>query len=173
MNDPYKKCSIFETTHFTIRLIKKSDAEDLLECYSDENAQKYFNADNCLNDFKYKTLEEMNKTIDFWVSAYKNKSFIRFSIVNKSHGKAVGTIEIFGGSHGVLKIDIKSEYEKKKYLNEIIDVSVSNFYVLFKTNRIITKAIPEANDRIMALTDYGFKKYTWKNYFFKDNGTVS
>ena len=173
-NDPYENCPTFETNHFILRLVEKNDAEDLLECYSDINAQKYFNSDNCLNDFNYKTPDEMNTCIGFWISAYKNRNFIRFSIVDKLSGKATGTVEMFGGTFGVLRIDIKSEYEKREFLNEIIEISVNNFYTLFNTNRIITKAILEAHDRIVSLTDNGFKEYTKEmkpfkeNYFFRD-----
>ena len=83
MNNPYEKCPAFETDGFILRLVEKSDTEDLLECYSDINAQKYFNADNCINDFRYSALDEMNKAMEFWISAYKNKNFVRFSIVCK------------------------------------------------------------------------------------------
>jgi len=168
MNDPYKKCPIFNTTNFTLRIIEKSDAEDLLECYSDVNAQKYFNTDNCRKNFNFKTIDEMNWCIDFWLSEYSDKKYVRFSIINKLSGKVVGTIEIFGWAFGVLRLDIKSEYEKREYLNEIIEIAINNFYTLFNTNRIITKAIPEGVDRIKALTNNGFIQYTKENYFFRD-----
>ena len=175
MNNPYDKCPVFETEYFVLRLIENSDAEDLLECYSDVNAQKYFNADNCTNNFRYKTLDEMNKAVDFWIFAYKNKNFVRFSIVYKLTGKVVGTIEIFGGSYGVLRIDIKSEYEQKDFLSEIIEISVNNFFELFNIENIITKAIPDATDRIEALLEYGFIKYSKEmnppreNYYIRSN----
>jgi RimJ/RimL family protein N-acetyltransferase len=174
MNNPYDKCPVFETEKFIIRLVEKSDAEDLLGCYSDVNAQKYFNAYNCTSDFKWKTLEEINEYMDFWIQAYNDRAFVRFSIVQKLIKKAIGTIEFFGGPYGVLRIDIKSEYEKEEYLKDIIEISVNNFYKLFNTNRIITKAIPEAVDRINVLMDYGFIEYTQdmnpprNNYYFRD-----
>jgi RimJ/RimL family protein N-acetyltransferase len=159
MDDPYEKCPQFETQNFILRLVDKTDAEALLECYSDINAQKYFNSDNCTSDFKYKTIDEMNECIDFWLLAYKNKWFIRFSIINKLMKKAVGTIEIFGGSFGVLRIDIKSEYETIEYLKEAIEISVNNFFELLNIENIIIKAIPEATERIKALMEYGFTSY--------------
>ncbi|MDR2598749.1 MAG: GNAT family N-acetyltransferase [Oscillospiraceae bacterium] len=169
MYDPYMKCPIFETKDLILRLVEKTDAEDLLECYSDKVAQKFFNDDNCLNNFKYKTLEEMNKAVDFWISAYNRGDFIRFSIVDKQSKKAVGTLEMFGGPQGVLRIDIKSEYEKREYLNQIVEVSINSFYSLFITNRIITKAIPKATERIAALKNYGFNKDKRRNYYYRDN----
>ena len=179
MNNPYEICPCFETEKFVLRLVEKSDAEDLLECYSDEISQKYFNADNCINDFKYKTLDEMYKTIDFWIQAYENNDFVRFSIIYKLNGKTIGTIEIFGGTYGVLRIDIKSEFEKKDHLKEIIHVSACNFFVLFDIKNMITKAIPEAIDRIHALIECGFIQYTERmgtfreNYFIKSYDPVS
>ena len=169
MKDPYDKCPVLETEHFILRLIKKYDAEDLFECYSDVNSQRYFNSDNCTTEFTFKTLDEMNRCIDSWLSEYENKKYIRFSIVYKITGKVIGTIEIFGGKYGVLRVDIKSEYEKQEHLKEIIEVAVNNFFTLFKINRIITKAIPEAIERRKALMDYGFIENTKKMKPFKEN----
>ena len=33
MNDPYKKCPVFETESFILRLVEKNDAKDLLDLF--------------------------------------------------------------------------------------------------------------------------------------------
>ena len=35
--------------------------------------------------------------MEVWLDAYKNRGFIRYSIIDKNVNKAVGTMEIFGG----------------------------------------------------------------------------
>ena len=155
--DPYVKCPEYESVHFRLRLVSMEDAEDLFLCYSDPEAQKIFNSDNCTSDFKFSTLENMKAYMDGWLDAYKNRYFIRYSIIDKETGKAIGTAEIFGNERGgepsdfsVLRIDVKSEYENEEALAELLNISDSFFYDV-STEIFITKAIPEAAHRIDAL----------------------
>ena len=76
--------------------------------------------------------------------------------------KAIGTIEIFGGSlggkrteFGVLRIDVRHEYENEEALAELLKISDS-FFCDVNTEKFITKAIPEAVHRINALTQNGY-----------------
>lgn len=76
--------------------MEKSDADDLLQVYSDKNALPFFNSDNCDGDnFYYHTKALKNKAIDFWLYSYKEEWFVRWAIVEKATGKAIGTIEMF------------------------------------------------------------------------------
>ncbi len=94
-NNPYQEYPVYETKNFIFRLIKESDAEDLLECYSDPESEKIFNSDNCLNKFIFKTSEEVSECIRFWLKEYEKQYYVRFSIVEKRKNKSIGTIEIF------------------------------------------------------------------------------
>ena len=160
--NPYKNCPSFESKHFMLRLVQIEDADDLIICYSDPKAQVLFNIDNFPADCRYKTVEEMLGCIDFWLTEYAGEAYIRFCIVDKSSGKAVGTIEMFGmvGAYkvdpGILRIDIASNYEHTPYLDELLNICSENFYDLFGVSNIVTKAIPQANNRINALTAAGF-----------------
>lgn len=133
MENPYQKCPVFETVHFLLRLVRLEDTKDLLQCYSDVKAQEFFNADRCTSDFCFKTADELRNCIAGWLNAYEKQEFVRFSIVDKSLGKAVGTIEMFGmvGSYksteGVLRVDICSEYEIYPFLKELFTLSVKEF----------------------------------------------
>ncbi len=163
--NPYKRCPILETEHFILRLVRLEDAEDLLKCYSDPDAQQLFNADRCLNDFRYQTLEEMQNCIAFWLKEYEQEAYVRFAIVDKSLGKAVGTIEMFGmiGQYktpqGVLRIDICFEYERIFLIKELLTLCSTDFFLLFDVVQIITKAVPIASVRIQALSELGFQYY--------------
>jgi len=156
MNEPYERRPVFETRHFTLRLVSEADAEDLLACYSDPGAQKFFNTDNFSHTCNFHTVEEMASCIRFWLAAYAQEAFVRFSVVDKASRKAVGTIEMFGAGMGVLRIDIASDYENKAHLKELLDICLANFYGLFEVHTIAAKAAPFAVDRIDALREAGF-----------------
>ena len=162
MADVYDKCPTYESAHFLLRLVEMDDAEDLLECYSDPKAQPLFNADNCNSDFCFSSLDEMRGYLEWWLEAYKNKWLFRFSIVDKQSNRAVGTVEIFGGERGVLRIDIKPGYEKEAYMNELLKMADA-FFGDFQTDAIVTKAVPEASGRVKALLKNGYGPYEAKH----------
>ena len=160
--DPYIKCPEYESRNFLLRLVSMDDAEDLFLCYNDTESQKIFNSDNCTSDFKFSMLEHMKEYMEGWLDAYRNRRFIRYSIIDKHINRAIGTIEIFGGERGgertefgVLRIDVKSEYENEEVLGELLKISDS-FFRDVSTAMFITKAIPDAVQRINALIQNGY-----------------
>jgi RimJ/RimL family protein N-acetyltransferase len=179
--DPYKQCPTFHSEHFLLRLIKSEDAVDLLSCYTDPLAAPLFNSDNCTSDFIYHTLEEMQECIGFWVDSYENGYFIRFSIVDNTTQKAIGTIECFAkenthetyGKTAVLRLDIPSSYENHSVLRELFQLTDDHFYECFSVDSIVTKAVPAAEQRIKALLEIGYSKLdpnpitTFADYYAK------
>lgn len=174
--DPYDVCPVYESKQFILRLVLPEDAENLLLCYSNPEAQAIFNSDNCTSDFVYSSLDDMKRCIEEWLDAYKQKYYTRFSIIDKQNNKAVGTVEIFGSDenqgYSVLRIDIHPRYENQEHLSELLYIADSFFHD-FGCYRIVTKAIPEATERIMALTNHGYTNYPenseWKrkDYYIK------
>lgn len=156
-NNIYEVCPTYESETFLLRLVSMDDAEDLMECYDDPDAQKFFNSDGGPGSFHYSPLSEMQRCIASWLKEYKRKYYVRFSIIDKQKGKVVGTVEMFP-ELSVLRIDILSLYEDEEHLSELLILSNSFFYD-FKIDKIITKAIPEAEHRINALTQNGYKPY--------------
>lgn len=41
------------------------------------------------------TMEKMEKALDFWEFSYREKYFVRWAVVDKKCGCAIGTIELF------------------------------------------------------------------------------
>lgn len=154
----YEKCPVYASDRFLLRLVQEGDAEDLLQCYSDESVVRLMNADNCTSNFHYRTLDEMNDCIQDWLGSYERGVYIRFSIVDTQSSKAVGTIEMFdkNKSLGILRLDLCSSYEKQESILELIRLSVVNFYDVFGVKQIAIKAIPAAEERVSALRAYGF-----------------
>jgi RimJ/RimL family protein N-acetyltransferase len=163
--NPYEVCPVYETEKFTLRLVRLDDAQDLLECYSDPKSAKIFNSDNCTSDFIYQTCAEMQNCIGFWLDDYARRGYVRFSIVDKTRNKAVGTIEFFAktenfpdyGTVGLLRLDLPSKYETGSAIAEILGLVDSHFYECFAVNSIVTKAVPEAVERIAVLKKSGYQ----------------
>lgn len=159
----YENCPNFESARFQLRLVELSDAWDLLECYSDKNAVKLFNSDNCTSNFYFTNIKDMEDSIKFWLSAYKDRAFIRFSIIDFFTGKAIGTIEIFNKTvenknSGILRLDLKSEYEKDSYINDLMHLINTEIKDSFSLESIITKAVPTANERLKVLKEHDFSE---------------
>lgn len=160
---PYEQCPLHETPSFVLRLVDEDDAADLLQCYSDPRAVALMNSDNCNSDFHFTSLEEMQKYIRFWLAEYAAGGYVRFSIVARESGQAVGTIEIFGRKGaadlpriGVLRIDLRADYEQRGYIRELLTLAATEYYGLFGVDAIVTKAVPAAVERVAALTECGF-----------------
>lgn len=163
-NNPYIECPVFETEHFMIRLVSEADAEDLLVCYGDTKARLLFNNDGCWQG-EYDYENRMHELIHAWLNHdYAGGYFIRFAIIDKLMQKAVGTIEIYDRKYqkseratGILRIDIAHSYEKDAFLTELFAISRLIFFDVFHVETIIHKAIPEATERISALSNIGFR----------------
>jgi len=166
MNNVYEKCPILENDKFKLRLIEARDAKNLLEVYSDKNALPFFNSDACNGDNFYITTEEiMREAIKVWLWEYSKQGFVRFAIIDKINQKAIGTIELFNrqgkdffNNCGILRVDVKSDYENQAALAEIISIIVEPAYDLFDCTMIATKAAIYAVERIEALKKTGFEK---------------
>jgi len=175
----------FESGHFRLRLVAESDAEDLLECYADPQAQKYFNNDpHTRNDFWQGCgKERMLQCIRSWREEFERKSFVRFSILDQQRGKAVGTIEMYDklarenrrkyAGWSMLRIEIASAYETTAHIGELLSLfDTVDFFGLFHVRLILTKAVPEAAQRIEALRNAGYAPFAWdepnrKHYWAK------
>ena len=187
MKDVYENCPEFEDGRYLIRYVRKEDADDLLEVYSDKNALPFFNSDNCDGDnFYYPTKERMEKAIGFWLWSYENRWFVRWTVIDKDVSKAIGTIEMFRreadddfNGVGVLRLDVRSDYEKTDVLQELLEIFVPSAYELFDCDEIISKIPVYAIERIEAAEKCGFKKSdsfligTNDHYAYKDYWTVN
>lgn len=180
MKDIYEECPVYRKSLVTLRQTRMEDAEDLLKCYSDEKAVPFFNSDNCHgDDFHYTTLERMKKAIEFWDFSYKNKYFVRWTVIENNTKEKIGTIEMFHriaedefNHYGILRMDLRSDYETQPILTEILEIVDQNFFQVFDVEAILTKAVPENTERIAALTKIGYqasdrKIMIYDNYFVK------
>lgn len=164
MSDVYTVCPRFENERFLLRFPEQSDCADLLRVYADEKAVPFFNSDNCHgDDFHYTTPARMAQAIGFWLDSYARRDFVRWTIVVKQTGEAVGTIELFRRQSadafhncGILRLDLRSDYERMETIEDILSLIVPPAYALFSCDKIATKAVAPAAARICALENVGF-----------------
>lgn len=161
----YEKCPQFENEKYQLKYVTNEDCLDLLKVYSDKKSVPIFNSDNCGgDDFYYTTEQRMNEAIDYWHFEYNRAGFVRWSIFDKNIGSAIGTIELFHRKAndyftncGLLRLDLRSDYEQTQEIQRILSIIVSHTFDLFKSDKVATKAIEEATERIQALKNLGFK----------------
>lgn len=165
--DIYAECPVLENDAYIVRLIEQGDAEDLMDVYGDKFALPFFNSDNCNgSNFYCSKLEDVENTVKYWLIEYfENKSFVRFSVVDKSKGKVIGTIEMFCRESedsyngcGLLRLDLRSRNEESDVIYGILSLVTEPFYDWFGCERIATKAAVYAVERIDALKRAGFVK---------------
>lgn len=164
MQDVYSACPVMEGKRFLLRPVSQTDCRDLLRVYADKKAVPLFNSDNCHgDDFHYTTMERMQSAIDFWLFSYEKRYFVRWAIVDKTCGEAIGTIELFRRAAddfftdcGLLRLDLSSDYEHSEEIRQILELILQQAYELFDCGMIATKAVPQAKERICALEQLGF-----------------
>lgn len=164
MKSVYEVCPVYRTERMTLRQTMPEDAEELLKCYSDEQSLPFFNADNCPDNFYYTSTEQMKSEIKFWRDAYANKGWVRWTVILNDTCDKVGTVEMFHrpvpsriGSHGVLRIDLRSDCENRKIIRNVLAIAQAHFYRDFDVNSIVTKAFPNADERNDVLKQSGYK----------------
>lgn len=162
--DVYQECPVLENSDFRLRLTEQKDCRDLLKVYSDLKAVPLFNSDNCNgDDFHYQTMARMAQAIDFWIFSYQERYFVRWSIVDRKTGEAVGTIEMF---HRVaqdaftdtvlLRLDLRSDYERADGIESVMSIVIRHAYEMFDCMTLTTKAAAQAAQRRAVLTRLGF-----------------
>ncbi len=162
--NPYENCPFYEDENYLVRKLEALDASDLLSVYSDEKSVPLFNSDNCNgDDFHYTSLERMQHAVEFWLWSYTNKYFVRFSIIDKNIQKVIGTIELFHRDSndyfnrcGLLRLDLKSDYERERPIREILSLIVPPAFDLFDCNMVATKIPTFATERKAAAVQVGF-----------------
>lgn len=164
--DIYESCPVLESERFLIRLFRDEDCDDLLKVYSDKNALPFFNSDNCDGDnFYYATKERMAEAVAFWHMAYENGWFVRLSVVDKTVENVIGTVELClrasedaFNNMGVLRVDVRSDYETEDALSDIFSLIAPEVEELLGCKGVLTKAPVYAVDRLKAIQKAGFTK---------------
>lgn len=154
--NPYECCPRYETKHFLLRQVQLEDAYELLNCYSDPAAVANMNADFCTSDFYFTTMEQMEDSIRMWQREYAEGNYVRLTVLDRQEDRAAGTIEIFGGEAGVLRIDLATKYEQPEYIEELLRLAMDVLTRDFPMDRLCLKA-EHAPVRRRAAAQMGFQ----------------
>ena len=95
---------------------------------------------------------------------------MRWTIFDKSVGHGVGTIELFHrdsekdffNNCGLLRLDLRSDYEKSTEIENILSLIINPTYDLFYAEKIATKCWQNATERKSTLEKLGFVFYEHK-----------
>lgn len=162
--DVYGTCPQFASDRFLLRQVRMEDWADLLKVYSDPAAWPIFNSDNCTGDFHMTTEKDMRNCIDFWLREYAQRYYVRWSVVDQNTGSAVGTIELFHRTAedfynhvGLLRLDLRSDYETEADITRILSLLLPHSWELFSCGAIATKIPACARERTAALHTMGFR----------------
>lgn len=176
---PYDGCPTYETPSFLLRPVQLEDAEALLACYADPVVAARCNTDHCIGGFDFQTQEQMRRCIAFWQAEYDRRMFVRFAVVARQTGTAVGTVEMFGGETGVLRIDLSQAWEARAA--ELAKLAIDRWYLDFGTDRIVTRVdgIPERREAFGKLgfvasdfrADQGYVGYAERVRLLRFNGS--
>lgn len=173
---PYDRCSAYRAGRFILRLVSNQDAADLFECYSAPTPSMRANAEYCEYGYTPRTLEEMQAIIRRWLEEYRMRNFVRFSILDKETGRAVGTVELADGcpqGYGILRIDLAARYEAQTHLDALLKAA-DRFFTDFGCRKLVTRVIPQAVERVAALRRNGYDPcpigggWTREGYYFKE-----
>lgn len=174
-NNPYVRYQ-YESEHFLLRQVVLEDAPDLLDCYSDPAAVALMNDDNCNKGFLCPTLQDMQQYIGYWTEEYRNRMYIRPVIVHKESGQVLGTMEAFGGEPGILRLDLRADWETPETVTELLALAVKEFPQDLPMTGMVTKAVPAANARREALAALGFagpqKFRVYEDYYLLEFGKM-
>lgn len=177
----FEVCPEYRSEHFYIRKMKMSDAGELFQCYSNPEAAKYFNGDCCNDDFYYTDYGKFSKCMEYWESRYQAKDFVRFTILDREKKEALGMIEICpsykysadGQCMGILRIDLRPEYETNEAIQELLLIILEHVYIDFNVKSVIMKAQEYAHIRRTVLKKLHFVpaqeecNISFKDYFVR------
>lgn len=160
----YETCPQLSSERFLLKQTCMDDCDDLLKVYSDTAAVPIFNSDNCTGDFYMTRKEDMENCIRFWLQEYAQQYYVRWSIHDRAAGCAVGTIELFNrtakdfyNNVGLLRLDLRSDYENEEAITEILSTLLPPAYELFACDVIATKIPACARTRRETLARMGFR----------------
>lgn len=164
IESPFDVCPEYETDHFVIKKVMLEDAPALLDVYSDSQTRLHMNNDNCGGEWQCDSIDVIEEGIRSWDQAFDQRNYIRWSIHLKESNKTIGTIELapvpgelrfFDGacSTGILRIDLKSDYETEAIFTEIYKMTNNDMIEVFGIEKIVTKGLDDDHNRLTGLSN--------------------
>lgn len=176
IKSPFIYCPRLKNNRIRIRQLRLDDADKLLSCYQQQGkAPTYFNLDFSNETIPCQNKEQVKNLLKFYLSQSKSKKSVYWTVIDLFNNNSIGVISITPleknedyKNVGLLRMDIKSEYETKEIISAILNMT-EQLYELFDLNTIISKAWLTSRHRINAMLENGFKE-SFDRYLIKKDG---
>ncbi len=160
-----------ETDRLILRELIDSDIDELFKIFSSEEVTKYYGM------YAFKEIDEVKKMIQYFIDGFKEERQIRWCIVLKSTGKAIGTcgFHCFNQRHYRAEIgyELAEKYWGHGYMNEALQRIIRYGFENLNFMRIEGLIYPENISSRKSLEKLGFKEEgLLRDYmFFRDQMT--
>ena len=141
--NPYIVFPVFGNERFLIRKLDDNDVKDLIKIYPNK-------ANN------------MKKVINYWDESYNQGRLVKWGIVDKENNSVIGTIEQSNNdsnNSSIIKLDLRSDYEKKDIIINILELITPSSYNLFNCDSIKIESYESDVERTNALYEMGFTNF--------------
>ena len=160
-----------ETDRLILRELSEGDIDELYEIFSSEEVTKYYGM------YAFKEVDEVKKTMRYFIDGFKEERQIRWCIILKSTGKAIGTcgFHCFSQRHYRAEIgyELSQNYWGAGYMNEALQRIIKYGFENLNLMRIEGLIYPENTSSRKSLEKLGFKEEgLLRDYmFFRDKMT--
>jgi ribosomal-protein-alanine N-acetyltransferase len=145
-----------ETERFILREVVERDYSAIYDIYSDEDAVKYQQIKAMT------TIEQAKKAVEFFVSGFKNKKFIRWCITFKENNEVIGLISLHDFDTWNSKVEVGYMLNKKYWgqnvMSEASKEIINYAFKVMELNRIEALIDPENIASIKLNEKLGFMK---------------
>lgn len=152
----FNKFPTLETERLLLRELNVSDADDLFEIFGSEEVTKYYGM------YVFKEIEEIKKMIRYFIDGFKEERQIRWCIVEKLSGKAIGTCGFHSISQLHFRVEIGYElsetYWGQGYMHEALQRIVKYGFEELNFMRIEGLIYPDNKASRKSLEKLGFKE---------------
>ncbi len=157
-----------KTKRLILRRIRKSDANEMFEIYSNEAVMKHFGRN------PYKSLHEAEENIKRIKTAFKKGEGIRWAITLKGNDKLIGSAGIWRlmkeHFRGEVGYELSPEYWKKGIMFEALSGIINFGFKKMNLHTIEANLDPKNIASVKLLEKSGFKKegHTKESFFFNN-----
>ena len=158
---------ILETERLILREIDNEDAEDIFNCFSNNDVTRYYGQDALTS------LEQANQFVEFFAKNYKEKRGIRWGIEIKDQVGIIGTIgfNAWSPKHKRAEIgyELHPQHWRKGYTNEAVSKVISYGFNELDLTRIGAVVFIDNKASNELLTKLGFEKEgILRNYMYQN-----
>jgi len=146
---------ILETERLILEPLNMKHKEDIFKHFSDEEVTRYMDID------VLKSIEEVEKIINFYVESIDKKKRYRWSIIRKEDNKFIGTCGFNtwirqSANKSEIGYDLSKEYWGKGYMSEALEELLNYGFEKLELYRIEAKVINGNDNSRRVLNRLGF-----------------